>query len=90
MGIHNELLDILVCPRDRTRLTIADADLVLEVNRAIEAGAVRNLAGDVVSARLDGALVTQDHSRLYPIRHDIPIMLLDESIPLNQLGAQSR
>jgi len=35
-----------------------------------------------VLERIDAGLVRADGKFLYPIRHDIPIMLVDEAIPL--------
>ena len=41
-----------------------------------------NRGGETVSAPLVEALVREDGTALYPVRDDIPIMLIDESIPL--------
>jgi uncharacterized protein YbaR (Trm112 family) len=35
-----------------------------------------------VEKQLDGGLVREDGAYLYPIEDDIPIMLIDEAIPL--------
>jgi uncharacterized protein YbaR (Trm112 family) len=80
--IDQTLLDILVCPETKQPLHVADAELVGKVNRAIEAGTVRNRGGETVTEALVEALVREDGSFLYPVRDDIPIMLIDESIPL--------
>jgi len=80
--IDQTLLDILVCPETKQPLHVADAELVGKVNQAIEAGTVRNRGGETVTEALVEALVREDGSFLYPVRDDIPIMLIDESIPL--------
>lgn len=80
--IEQNLLDILVCPETKQTLRVADADLLSELNASIEAGSVTNRGGDTVSAPLVEALVREDGTALYPVRDDIPIMLIDESIPL--------
>lgn len=82
--IDSELLDILVCPESFTPVRVADDDLVARVNRDIEAGTVRNRAGETVSATIDGGLIREDGAVLYPIRDEIPIMLIDEGIPLGE------
>jgi uncharacterized protein YbaR (Trm112 family) len=82
--IDATLLDILVCPETKQPLRVADADLLAEVNAAIEAGSVKNRGGESVSSALVEALVREDGAVLYPVRDDIPIMLIDESIPLPQ------
>ena len=82
--IDATLLDILVCPETKQPLRVADAALLAEVNSAIEAQSVSNRGGASVSTPLAAALVREDGALLYPVRDDIPIMLIDESIPLPQ------
>ena len=84
--IDKELLDVLVCPKDRVPLALADEQLVAKVNRAIEAGRIKNLAGQSVGEPIQGGLVRDDATLLYPIVDDIPVLLADEAIPLEQLG----
>lgn len=83
--VDTELLKILVCPENKTPVTLADEALVAKVNAAVAAGTLRNRAGTTVDTKIDGGLVREDRAYLYPIRDDIPIMLIDEAIPLNQL-----
>ena len=85
--IHKELLDILVCPERRTPLTVADDELVAALNRAVDQRRLKNQAGEPVEKRLDGGLVRDDRTVLYPVIDGIPIMLVDEAIPLAQLEA---
>jgi len=84
--VDAELLKILVCPEDKTPVRAADSDLVAKVNAAIEGGALKNRGGEVVDAPIDTGLVREDGAFLYIVRDDIPIMLIDEAIPLGQLG----
>jgi uncharacterized protein YbaR (Trm112 family) len=83
--ISQELLDILVCPEDRTPLRAADAALVERLNRAIAAGKIVNRAGSRVERQVAGALVRQDGTLAYQVTEGFPIMLADEAIPLAQL-----
>ncbi len=80
--IDPELLKILVCPEDKTPVALADEALVEKINAAIAAGTLQNRAGEAVSEKIDGGLVREDKAYLYPIRDDIPVMLIDEAIPL--------
>ncbi|RIL11541.1 MAG: hypothetical protein DCC75_02135 [Proteobacteria bacterium] len=80
MPISDALLKILVCPDDKSSLRMADADFIERLNRNISAGQVKNRAGNVVTERVSGALIRADNRYAYPIRHDIPIMLVDEGI----------
>lgn len=85
MPIDQELLQILVCPEDRTPLTEAGADLIQAINTAIDKGVIKNRAGKLVDERIDGGLIRQDGQYLYPVREEIPIMLIDEAIPMSQV-----
>jgi uncharacterized protein len=80
--IDPELLKILVCPEDKTPVALADDVLVEKINAAITAGTLQNRAGEAVSEKIDGGLVREDKAYLYPIRDDIPVMLIDEAIPM--------
>jgi len=39
-----------------------------------------------VSEKLDGGLIRADRKILYPIREDIPVMLIEEGIPIENLS----
>ena len=84
--VDPELLEILVCPENKTPVALADEELLRRANEAIEAGSLKNRAGEIVKERIDGGLVREDKAFMYPIRDDIPIMLIDEAIPLEQLA----
>lgn len=78
---------ILVCPLDRSPLSVADAQIVARVNRAIAAGRVTNRVGRLVDQPIGGGLIRADKTLLYPISDGIPVLLADESIPLAQIGS---
>ncbi len=80
--IDSELLVKLRCPDTRRPLRPATAAELAELNEVIGRGEVTNRGGKVVSERIDGALVRDDETVAYPIRHDIPLMLVEEAIPL--------
>jgi len=84
--VDKDLLDILVCPENKTPVVLADDQLVAKANEAIRAGSLKNRAGEVIDKAIDGALVREDKAYMYPIRDDIPIMLIDEAIPMDQLA----
>lgn len=84
--VDPELLEILVCPENKTPVKLADDDLVAKANAAIEAGTLKNRGGEAVEAKIDAGLVREDGAYMYAIREDIPIMLIDEAIPLDQLA----
>jgi len=80
--LDRELLDILVCPESRQPVRLAEADLVARLNARIAEGQVANRGGDTVREALTGGLVREDGKVLYPVRDDIPVMLIDEAILL--------
>ena len=84
MAISKELLDILLCPDSKQSLTLAEPALLDTLNRRIRQGTLKNRAGTVVSDPIDGGLVREDRRYLYVIRDDIPVMLIDEAIPLQE------
>jgi uncharacterized protein YbaR (Trm112 family) len=82
--IDNELLKILACPETKEPVALAEQGLVDDINRRIEKGEVSNRGGKKVENKIHGGLVRQDGAYLYPIEDDIPIMLIDEAIPLKK------
>lgn len=80
--IDEELLQILACPETKEPVHLAEKELVERVNGAIAGGKLKNQGGETVSEEIDGGLVREDGKRLYPIRDEIPIMLIEEAIPL--------
>jgi uncharacterized protein YbaR (Trm112 family) len=85
--IDKEFLDLLVCPENRTRLHLADEATVARLNAAVAAGKLVNCGGQAVAQPVQGGLIREDGARLYPIRDGIPVLLIDEAIATDQLGA---
>ena len=83
--IAPRLLEMLVCPEKRMPLSVADAGLIDRLNAAQREGRLVNRGGNQVQSPLRAGLVREDGLLLYPIVDGIPIMLLDEAIPLAQL-----
>lgn len=82
--VDQSLLDILVCPETKQPLHAAEAALLGRLNASIRQGTVTTRGGEAVSDEIVEGLVRKDGSVLYPVRDDIPIMLIDESIQLSQ------
>ena len=84
--VDQELLDILVCPENKTPVKVVGSDVAEKINAAIKAGRLKNRAGTKIDETIDAGLLRQDGRFLYPVRDDIPIMLMDEAIPMDQIG----
>jgi len=80
--IDSELLKILCCPETHQEVRTAEPALIAALNQQIAAGALANRGGQPIVEKIDGGLVRTDGRFLYPIRRDIPVMLVDEAIPL--------
>jgi uncharacterized protein YbaR (Trm112 family) len=80
--IDPDLLKIMCCPETHQPLAIAEPPLIDKLNQQITGGQLRNRVGQAVKEKIDGGLVREDGKYLYPIRGNIPVMLIDEAIPI--------
>ena len=80
--IDKDLLSILACPETHQPLAEAGADLLKRVNDQVASGAAKTRTGSAVKEPIEGGLVRQDGKILYPIRDGIPVLLIDEGIPV--------
>ena len=80
--IDQELLAILCCPETKQDVSLVDSQTLERLNAEIEKGELRNKAGQPVKEKIDGGLIRKDQTVVYPIRDQIPIMLIEEGIVL--------
>ncbi len=80
--VSEQLLKILVCPETKQPVSLASSEVLTTINERIQLGKLSNLAGAVVKEPVDGVLVRSDGKRAYLVRDDIPIMLVDEAVSL--------
>jgi len=83
VNIDKELLAILCCPETKLDVSLADEALIEKLNDAVRRGVLKNKVQKLVTELLDGGLIRADRKILYPIREDIPVMLIEEGIPLD-------
>ena len=77
-----EFVKILVCPDNRTPVRVASEQEITNLNQKIEDGTLQNIGGRKVKDKLDEGLIRAAGDRLYPVRKNIPVMLVEEAIPL--------
>ena len=80
--IDPDLLKILCCPETHQEVRLAEPVVIEKFNAQIAAGKLTNRAGQPVKEAIEGGLIRADGKLLYPIRRNIPVMLVDEGIPL--------
>ena len=85
--VDKELIDILCCPETKQDLTLLDPKIVEKINKQIHLGIIKNRGGETVKEPIDTGLLRKDNKYFYPIREDIPIMLIDEAIPFESFAA---
>lgn len=83
--IDRELLEILCCPKTKVPVEMLSEDKLKAVNDRIDRGEVKTVDGSKVDKPLDSGLITEDGKTIYRIDDDIPIMLIDEGIPADQI-----
>ena len=75
-------LSLLRCPRTGEELRVAGAEELAGYNRSITDGKLINVAGRKPEQAMEGALVTEGGQWLYPVLEGIPVLLVEEAVPL--------
>ena len=61
-----------------------EGEAIENINNEIKKGTLKNRGEEIVKEPIDAGLLREDRKYIYPIREDIPIMLIDEAIPFEQ------
>ena len=80
--IDKELLEILVCPETGEPLEEAGRDLLARLNELVELGTLVDRSGEQVSEKIEEGLICRGGKYLYPVRENIPVLLIENSIPV--------
>ena len=75
-------IDGVCCPETGQPLERIDDELCASLNEAVEAGELVDDNGDPVERRLQDGLVRSDGQFVYPIRDDIPNLVIADRIPV--------
>ena len=85
MNINPDLLAILCCPETKQKVTVAEDAVIIALNTSVTRGGLKNKGNRPVTEPFEAGLVREDGTLLYPIRDNIPVMLIEEGIPLTQI-----
>lgn len=80
--IDKDYLQMLACPETHQTLEEASPAVLKALNARIARGEVKTRGGRLVETPVQAGLVRKDGRMLYPIQDRIPILLVDESLPL--------
>ncbi|NOT89224.1 MAG: Trm112 family protein [Lysobacter sp.] len=80
--MDRKLLDLLVCPATRQPLALLDKPGLEALNRAIAAGSVKRVDDTPQTETIREALITRDRKTIYRIDDGIPVLLIEEGIPV--------
>jgi uncharacterized protein len=87
--IAPDLLAILCCPETKQEVCLMEPMVVERLNQQISKGELKTTGGQAVTEKIDGGLIRKDKKIAYPIRDQIPIMLIEEGIPLKDFDLSS-
>ena len=81
--MDKNLLAILVCPETKQKLRIADESTAQQCLGALSQGTLKNIRGEIIKEQFSELLVREDGKIGYRIVDGIPVMLVEEGIPLS-------
>jgi len=84
--MDRKLLDLLVCPTTRQPLRLLDKAGLAMLNQAIAGGGVKRNDGSPQTEPLSAALITRNHTTIYRVEDDIPVLLAEEAIASGQVA----
>ena len=80
--MDESFLSLLRCPRTGGELRLAGAEELAEYNEGAGEGRLSNAAGRKLTRAMEGALVSECGSWLYPVHEGIPVLLVEEAVAL--------
>ena len=80
--IDEKLIEMLRCPVEGGALTLVEPEMVARINQDIEHGEIRDSLGQRIEQPIQGGLINESKTRVYPIRNGIPTLVADEAIAL--------
>lgn len=82
--MSKQMYQILCCPETKQKVTELDPRFVAKINGLIAGGKMKNIGGKILAERISTALVREDGQIAYPVRNDIPVMLINEGMDVSE------
>ncbi len=77
-----ELLEILVCPRSKKKLRLADTATLNKINTLIKSGKCKDISGALIEEPATEGLWQSETGIFYFVRNDIPVLIYDNAVEL--------
>lgn len=78
--VDEKILELICCPETQQELSLLGADALRKLNDLQASGGLMFRNGQTVEYALSGALLRADRQVIYPVREDIPVLLIEEGI----------
>lgn len=85
MALSRHLLTQLVCPVSKLGLHLLKDDQLVYLNAEINAGNIRNMAGEKITEPFKQALITENQTMIYPLIEDVPLLVESKGIDTSQM-----
>ncbi len=80
--MDESFLSLLRCPRTGGQLRLAAVEELAGYNEGVREGSLSNAAGQKLTRAMEDALVSECGRWLYPVHEGIPVLLVEEAVPL--------
>lgn len=84
--VKKHFLEMIVCPVTKNPLHLAPSELIEKLNDAIAEGRIVDRTNKKVNMLVEAGLICEECQLFYRIEDDIPVMLPEEAISLDQLS----
>jgi len=81
--IQPSLLALLACPESHQPLRLATTGELEKIRALAGSSALKDVSGEPLPSRIDGALIREDGKLAYRIDEGIPILLVEQGFELS-------
>lgn len=81
--VSDELLNILVCPKTKLPLKVADSTVLDALNKTIKKKECKTIGGVEITKEIEEALIEKTNKTVYIIDDNIPNLIYEEAVMLS-------